>query len=125
MGYQGLGYLYVLLTVLFTVYGQLILKHRILHFMDYMGEINISLLFILRALVDPYILSGFFAAFLAALCWMAAMTRFELSHAYPFMAINFVLVLVLSGLFFGESITFLKILGISLVVVGIIVGSQG
>jgi len=44
-------------------------------------------------LFDPLIFSGFASAFIASFFWMAAMTKFELSYAYPFMSRVFVLVL--------------------------------
>jgi multidrug transporter EmrE-like cation transporter len=56
---------------------------------------------------------------------MAAMTKFDLSYAYPFMSLNFVLVLMLSAFFFGEPITPSKLIGLFLIIGGIIVGSQG
>ena len=53
------------------------------------------------------------------------MTKFELSYAYPFTSLSFVLVLVASALFFREAITVPKVLGLALIVVGIILGSRG
>jgi multidrug transporter EmrE-like cation transporter len=55
---------------------------------------------------------------------MAAMTKFELSYAYPFMSLAFVLVLGLSAVFFQEAITMPKVLGLSLIILGIIIGSR-
>jgi multidrug transporter EmrE-like cation transporter len=119
------NYLYILGTILFTLYGQLILKWRIGKYGTLPVDFDEKIIFLLKLFLDPFILSGFFAAFLASLFWMAAMTKFELSHAYPFMAANFVLVLFFSALLFSETISILKIVGIALVFVGIIVGSQG
>jgi drug/metabolite transporter (DMT)-like permease len=59
--------------------------------------------FLFHRFANIWILSGFLSAFLASLCWMAAMTKFELSFAYPFMSLSFVFVLVSSMLFFGEA----------------------
>ena len=120
-----INYSYILGTVLFTVYGQLILKWRIGNYGALPSLLEQKVIFLLRLFLDPFILSGLLSAFIASLFWMAAMTKFELSHAYPFIAFNFVLVLVFSGLLFNEAITLFKIIGISLVVLGIIVGSQG
>ncbi len=120
-----LEYSYIAGTVLLTVYGQIVLKWRVSLYGILPELLNDKLLFFTKLFSDPFILSGFFAAFLASLFWMAAMSKLELSHAYPFMALNFVLVLILSGLFFGEALTAWKIVGISLVIVGVIVGSQG
>jgi multidrug transporter EmrE-like cation transporter len=56
---------------------------------------------------------------------MIAMTRFDLSYAYPFMSLAFVFVLILSAIFFHEAVTIPKALGVALVVAGIIIGSYG
>ena len=119
------NYLYVLGTVLFTVYGQLIIKWRVSGHGLLPDGLLQKLLFLLNLFLDPLLLSGFFAAFIASLFWMAAMTKLDLSHAYPFMALNFIFVFVFSGFLFNESITLLKVIGLTLIVVGIFVGSQG
>jgi len=120
-----LAYFYILATLLFTVYGQLILKWRI----AYYGTLPVSLadkvIFFSKLLLDPFIISGFVAAFVAALCWMATMTKFDLSYAYPFMSLSFVLVLILSALFFHEPITTAKVLGVIFILAGIIIGISG
>ncbi len=82
-------------------------------------------MFLLRLLINPWVFSGFVAAFLASLAWMAAMTKFDISHAYPFMSLNFVLVILAGGLLFHEAITPYKLAGLALIVAGLIVGSRG
>lgn len=120
-----MSYLYIALTILFTVYGQLIIKWQVAQAGSLPSSLGAKVEFLLGLLLTPWVLSGFFAAFLASLCWMAAMTRLTLSHAYPFMGLSFVLVLFGSGIFFGEAITPLKITGTALIVLGIMVASQG
>jgi multidrug transporter EmrE-like cation transporter len=56
---------------------------------------------------------------------MAAMTKLDLSHAYPFTSLAFVLVTAASALFFNEPVTGPKIAGIALICIGIAIGSQG
>ena len=80
--------------------------------------------FLVGLVFNPWIISGLGAGFLAMLCWLAAMTKFELSYAYPFMSLAFVLVLILSALLFHESVTITKILGLMFVVAGIIIASR-
>lgn len=120
-----LDYIYIAGSILFTVYGQIVIKWRVGLYGILPELFSEKMLFILRLLLDPYIISGLLSAFLAALCWMAAMTKFELSHAYPFMGLTFVMVIILSGLLFNEALTMPKLIGVSLIVIGIIVGSQG
>lgn len=76
-------------------------------------------------ILDPFIFSGFASAFLASLFWMAAMAKFPISYAYPFMSSAFVLVMFFSAIFFGESINTYKVLGTVIVILGIIILSQG
>jgi uncharacterized membrane protein len=56
---------------------------------------------------------------------MAAMTKFNLSYAYPFMSLNFVLVLVLSVWLLSEPVTLQKVIGIGLIVLGTVVAARG
>ncbi len=119
-----MNYLYILGTIVFTVYGQLILKWRIA---DY-GELPVpfidKVIFLIKLVIDPFILSGFLSAFIASLFWMAAMTKFDLSFAYPFMSASFVLVFVFSMLLFNEPFSFDKALGLFFIVMGIIITSR-
>lgn len=118
-------YLYIAATIAFTVYGQLMLKWRISAFGQLPAEPFNKLKFLIGLLFDPVIFSGFVAAFLASLAWMAAMTKFELSHAYPFMSLNFVVVLLLSGWLLNEPMSLQKALGVALIVAGTVIAARG
>lgn len=124
MAPRPLDYLYIVLTIGFTVYGQLVLKWRISKFGPLPSDTFEKLRFLFSLLFDPAIFSGFAAAFLASLAWMAAMTKFDLSHAYPFMSLNFVVVLLLSVFILGEPLTSHKIIGIGLIVLGTVVATR-
>lgn len=120
-----MNYLYIALTILLTVYGQIVIKWQA----GLAGALPTGggdkLFFLFRLMLNPWVLSGFCAAFLASLAWMAAMTKLPLSHAYPFMSLAFVLVMFLSALFFQEPLTWPKIVGMACIVAGIVIGSQG
>ncbi len=114
-------HLYIFGSIIFTVYGQMILKWRIMEYGSFPLETTEKIKFLSILFLDPIILSGFFAAFLASLSWMAAMTKFELSYAYPFMSLNFVLVLLLSINLLNEPLTLYKIIGVGFIVLGTLV----
>ena len=120
-----MAHLYIFGTILFTVYGQLVIKWRIPLHGALPGEAFPKLVFLLKLFFDPFIMSGFVAAFLASLCWMAAMTAFDLSYAYPFMGLNFVLVFLASAILLNEQVTLYKVVGLSLIVLGIVISSRG
>jgi multidrug transporter EmrE-like cation transporter len=116
-----MGFLYIALTILFTVYGQMIIKWQVSNAGDFPPDLSEKLMFIVRLLLNPWVISSFAAAFLASLWWMAAMTQFELSFAYPFMSLAFVVVMVLSIMFLGEQLTWTKIAGTLIIITGLFV----
>jgi multidrug transporter EmrE-like cation transporter len=120
-----MNFLYILATVLFTAYGQLVVKWQVAQAGAFPVTTSERLIFLLELLLNPWIMSGVGAGFLAFLCWMAAMTTFDLSYAYPFMSLAFVLVLFSSALLFHETVTMPKMIGVMLIVAGIIIGSRG
>lgn len=119
-----MGYFYILGTIFFTVYGQIVLKWRINGVGSLPEHINDKIIFLIKLLFDPWIFSGFFAAFIASFFWMATMTKFDISYAYPFMSSAFVLVFIFSVILFQEPVTWSKIIGLVLIVTGIIVTSR-
>ena len=123
MTHRWVDYLFLLIMIVLTVYGQMILKWR----MDQLGALPPGfwpgLRHLIGLLVDPAIVSSFVAAFIASLAWMAAMTRFELSYAYPFTSLNFVVVLILSVWLLNEQLTVQKVVGIALIMLGTAVAS--
>jgi len=120
-----MSYLYILGTILFTVYGQLILKWRIsqLEFNLPRG-IFLKMISLFKLVFDPFIFSGFASAFIASFFWMAAISKLDLSHAYPFMGLSFVLVTFLSVYIFNETFTLYKLIGVSFIVLGIFITSR-
>jgi len=120
-----MNYIYILLTIFLTVYGQIIIKWQVNMAGTFPDQAIEKIFFIGRLLLNPWIISSFLAAFLASLSWMAAMTKFPLSFAYPFTSLSFVLVMFLSFFFFYEPITIPKALGMGLIITGIVIGSQG
>lgn len=119
-----MGYLYIAITLVLTAYGQLILKWRLNTFDAFPATLSAQVRYMITALLDPYILSSFAAAFLASLTWIAALTKFHLSYAYPFMSLSFIIVLVFSYLLFNEPLNVYKLAGAGLVVLGLIIASR-
>ena len=75
-----MNHLYILGTLVLTVYGQLIIKWRLSNYGSLPLRIRDRFIFLLKLLLDPFILSGFVGAFLAALFWMSALKKFDLGR---------------------------------------------
>ena len=117
-------YLFVLGTVLFTVYGQIVIKWQVRAIGTIPTEGIERIKFFALFLLNPWVVSGYVSAFVASLCWMVAVRDLPLSVAYPFTALSFVLILIASAVIFHESISVAKIAGVGLIIAGIIVGSR-
>lgn len=119
------AYSMVLLTIALTVYGQFIIKWQVLLAGPLPESLEDRLVFLARILINPWVISALFAALLASIAWIIAMTRLEISRAFPLTALTFVCVVIGGALLFKEPITPLKLVGVLLLVLGIVVGSQG
>lgn len=114
------SYFYILFTLLFTVYGQLILKWRLSNLKVVLpDDVMVNFFYLIRLVLDPFILSGFIAAFVASLFWMVAMTKFEITHAYPFMSLAPALVFLLGVFVLNETFTMGKVIGLIIIMLGI------
>ncbi|MEE8206561.1 MAG: hypothetical protein V3T82_06400 [Nitrospinaceae bacterium] len=120
-----MSYVYIFISIVLTVYGQLIVKWQVGLAGAFPAANWDKMIFLGKLLINPWVITSMAAALLAGIAWMAALTQLQLSYAYPFMGLTFVMVLLLSALFFQEPLSWAKIIGVSLIVGGIALGSQG
>ena len=111
-------YVNLMLVVFLTTIWQILFKWRAEH-------LNISenknLFFgILKTLLDPYILLGYFCSFSASILWIITLKKIPLSVAYPFLALPILIILALSNLLFNESMGLYKFVGSVMIIVGIV-----
>lgn len=77
---------------------------------------------LIRTIVmSPLVLLGLFLYACGALAWIAVLRRMDLSYAYPFLALNFVLITLVSRFFLGEDVPLLRWMGIGVICMGILV----
>jgi drug/metabolite transporter (DMT)-like permease len=120
-----MSYVYLGSSIVLMVYCQLVLKWQVMGAGAFPEASADKFWFLARLLLNPWIVSALAAAFLATLAWMAALTRLDLSHAYPVMSLSFVLVVLASAWLLHEPLTVLKIAGVALICLGVAIGSQG
>ncbi len=128
MNAKIIAHLYLAATIVTSVYSQMIMKWRIsgkFAGLKIPEGIWPKVITLFTVLFDPFIFSGLFATFVSGLCWMATMSKLEISYAYPFTSLGFVLVVLLSYFLLGESLNAWRIWGVALIVAGITVASQG
>jgi undecaprenyl phosphate-alpha-L-ara4N flippase subunit ArnF len=115
-------YLSILGTLLFTVCGQIALKYRVDLLKIKLPELFLDkIIYVIKLLFDPIILSAFVAAFIASLFWIATMTKMEITKAYPFMSLAPVLVFLVGIILLNESFSWGKVIGLIFIIIGTIV----
>ena len=119
------AYGFIAVTVVCTVAGQLVIKWQTGKAGPFPAGTEERLRYLLDFMLNPWVIGSFAGALVAAFAWIAALSHLELSRAYPFVSASFALVLVLSAIIFAEPLTAAKIVGAVLIIVGLIVGSQG
>ena len=124
MSERAWGFIYIAATIVLTLYGQLMLKWQVNLVNQQPTGLNQSVGFLFRMLTNPWVLSGLAGAIAASMTWMLAVSRLNLSTAYPFMSLSFVLVLVFSSWLFKEPIRPGNVIGVSLIVLGVIIHSR-
>lgn len=69
--------------------------------------------------LDPLIVGGLVLYFLAAAVWLFVLSQVDVSLAYPFVALGFVLTAIAGHVFFHETLSAARIAGILLVCGGV------
>jgi multidrug transporter EmrE-like cation transporter len=74
---------------------------------------------------SPMVVVGIALYGLGAVVWLLVLARVDVSQAYPFVGLGFLITLGFGVLVLGEIVTFARLIGIGLVAAGIIFLSQG
>ncbi len=88
------------------------------------GPIGLGLGMIL-AVFHPIVFTGLALYFISAMFWIIALSKTEVSYAYPFASLGYAIVALLGWLFLNEQIKLLRIIGITVIILGVyIVGKS-
>ncbi len=108
-----------LATPIFAAISQILMKWQTSLTKDQLEELDSKLLFLAHFLLRPWVVAAFFFTFLGGITWILAISKLELSQAYPYVAITFIVVPAAGLFIFGETMSTQKLLGSAVVVVGI------
>jgi drug/metabolite transporter (DMT)-like permease len=121
---MNIAILYILISVLGSAMGQLLLKKG----MNSMGPVTLSLNQLPSVLwqmaTNPNVFFGLAIYLVGTIFWLAALSRVELSFAYPFASFNYVIMLVASWMMFDEKITVSRLLGTFVIGIGVVLISR-
>lgn len=73
-----------------------------------------------RVIRNPFIIIGFISFGLGAVFWLAVLSRVPLSIAYPILALSYFVVVVEAWLLLHERVTWKRMVGVLVIIVGVI-----
>jgi multidrug transporter EmrE-like cation transporter len=76
------------------------------------------------AATQPWIVLGLVCYFLSAGLWIIALTRVDVTIAYPMLSMGYVIAALLAWQLFGEPLTSGRVLGIAIILAGVVVLSR-
>ncbi|MGD9496354.1 MAG: EamA family transporter [Armatimonadota bacterium] len=79
-----------------------------------------GLVTVLKGIFTPYVFSGFILYGLSSVVYLMALSKLDLSYAYPFVALSFVMVTVLSWKLLDETLPALRVVGLVLIMGGVL-----
>ncbi|MFH1537876.1 MAG: EamA family transporter [bacterium] len=77
-----------------------------------------------RVFTCPQIVGGLGSFAVSMIFYLAAISRLEISMAYPMVATNYVLVLFFSRIFFREKVNLLRWSGVAFIIAGVVLISR-
>lgn len=70
-------------------------------------------------LTDKYVVGGFVLYGLGAVVWLAVLSKWDVSKAYPVVGLGFVFTVAI-GFMVGEQVTIARVIGVALICVGVV-----
>ena len=113
------SFLLVLLGVLLNALAQLLLKAGT----NAVGRFEFSAVNAVpvgfKLAIEPHILGGIACYVVSVVVWIMALSRVEVSVAYPMLSIGYVLNALAAWYWLGEAVTPLRLAGVGIIIVGV------
>ena len=110
------NYVFLIGSVITNVIGQTFIKMGA----NQLGGFHASnAIEFIKIFLNPWIVVGLATYVVSTGFWIISLSKFDLSFAYPFLSIGYILILIVSYFIFKENITWFKIAGVGLIVFGI------
>jgi drug/metabolite transporter (DMT)-like permease len=111
---------YILISVVGGAVGQILLKNG----MNKMPSITLTANHFLRIVwqmgTNVYVFLGLAIYVISVIFWLAALSQVDLSYAYPFASLSYIVMLTASWALFHENVNLLRVAGTLVICIGVI-----
>lgn len=112
--------LLALTSVSLNALAQVALRKTMLTIAPLPDAIAGYLSFAIQLLMNPWFIAGMSCYVLSIGLWMAVLGKVEVSLAYPLLSVGYVITAVIGYFFLKEDINTMRLIGLSLICVGIV-----
>ncbi len=70
---------------------------------------------------EPHIITGLACYVVSVVVWIMALSRVEVSIAYPMLSIGYVVNAIAAWYLFGEAVTVMRLTGIGFIIIGVFI----
>jgi len=114
----------ILLGVALNAVAQLLLKKGMMTIGQFSFSRDALLAIVPSVALSPFILAGLASYVVGVVIWMLVLSRVDVSAAYPFLSLGYIVAAICGWFFFAEHISLMRIVGIALTCIGVIFISQ-
>lgn len=107
----------LLTAICLTVMGELLLKVA----MNDIGEFSFTFEMLWKTFTEWRVILSFALIFGGSLFWLAVISRVDFSFAYPLLAMSYVISLIPARFLLGEELTWNRIIGTIVIVIGVVI----
>ena len=112
--------IFIITSVLLNALAQILLKAGMKNFNNIDLKNNVIQTFISIS-INPYIICGFISYGISILLWLWVLSKVDVSYAYPFQALGYIVVTILAWLIFQENINLTRIIALIFITLGLII----
>ncbi len=109
----------VLASVAFGAVGQLTLKAGMNSIVQNYGKLQLSSDTLIHMATNPLLIVGIAIFGISTLLWLFALAKADLSFAYPFLSLTYLVVLIGGAFLFGDKVTLPRVLGFAVIIAGV------
>jgi drug/metabolite transporter (DMT)-like permease len=116
----------ILTSVMLTSIAQLMLKVGASNekFQDALAS-SVASQIVWAFATSPYIFAGLSCFGLSLVLWIFVLSKIDVSYCYPFISLGIVATVAAGYFFLGESLTALRVIGVSTIVFGVLLVALG
>lgn len=115
------AHIFAIATPFLASVSQILIKWQVNQFEEFPRGLFDKIMHLLEFMFRPWVMVAILSTFLGGVTWIMAMTKLDLSYAYPYVALTFIIV-PLSGMYlFDEILSPGEIVGGGMVLIGIII----